>query len=39
LPAAKLALPIAEHTGCSHDRNGLANTRTALTVAPIRFLL
>ena len=32
------ALLIAEHTGCSQDRNGLTNTRTTLTRFPIRLL-
>src|SRR5205823_7425089 len=32
------ALPIAEHTGCSHDRNGLTNTRTTLAWFPVRLL-
>ena len=30
---------LAEHTGCSQDRNGLTNTRTTLTVAPVRLLM
>jgi fatty acid desaturase len=30
---------LAEHTGCTEDRNGLTNTRTTLTVAPVRFLM
>ena len=33
------ALLIAEHTGCSQDRNGLTNTRTTLTRLPIRLLM
>jgi fatty acid desaturase len=33
------ALLIAEHTGCSRDRNGLTNTRTTLTSFPIRLLM
>jgi fatty acid desaturase len=33
------ALLIAEHTGCSRDRNGLTNTRTTLTRFPIRLLM
>jgi fatty acid desaturase len=33
------ALLIAEHTGCSQDRNGLTNTRTTLTRFPIRLLM
>jgi fatty acid desaturase len=30
---------LAEHTGCSADRNGLTNTRTTLTSAPVRLLM
>jgi fatty acid desaturase len=30
---------LAEHTGCSQDRNGLTNTRTTLTMAPVRLLM
>jgi fatty acid desaturase len=30
---------LAEHTGCSEDRNGLTNTRTTLTSAPVRLLM
>jgi len=30
---------LAEHTGCTLDRNGLTNTRTTLTLAPVRFLM
>ena len=30
---------IAEHTGCSQDRNGLTNTRTTLASFPIRLLM
>jgi fatty acid desaturase len=30
---------LAEHTGCSFDNNPLANTRTTLTLAPLRFLM
>jgi fatty acid desaturase len=30
---------LAEHTGCSRDRNGLTNTRTTLTSAPVRLLM
>jgi fatty acid desaturase len=33
------ALLIAEHTGCSEDRNGLTNTRTTLASFPIRLLM
>lgn len=28
-----------EHTGCSEDSNGLTNTRTMLTAAPVRLLM
>ena len=44
LPAL-LAMPllraylITEHTGCSQDGNGLSNTRTTLTVFPIRLIM
>jgi fatty acid desaturase len=30
---------LAEHTGCSEDRNGLTNTRTTLTSGPVRLLM
>ncbi len=30
---------LAEHTGCTEDRNGLTNTRTTLTCAPVRLLM
>ena len=30
---------LAEHTGCTHDRDGLTNTRTTLTAWPIRLLM
>src|SRR4029077_20245710 len=30
---------LAEHTGCTHDRDGLTNTRTTLTARPIRLLM
>jgi fatty acid desaturase len=33
------ALLIAEHTGCSPDRNGLTNTRTTLASFPVRLLM
>lgn len=33
------ALLICEHTGCSRDRNGLANTRTTVTNPAIRLLM
>ena len=33
------ALLVAEHTGCSQDRNGLTNTRTTLTWFPVRLLM
>ena len=42
---ALLAMPllraylITEHTGCSQDSNGLSNTRTTLTVFPIRLIM
>jgi fatty acid desaturase len=32
-------LLLAEHTGCSLDDNSLTNTRTTLTLAPLRFLM
>ena len=37
-PALRAYL-LAEHTGCSEDRNGLTNTRTTLTSAPVRLLM
>ena len=30
---------MAEHTGCSEDRNGLTNTRTTYCTLPARFLM
>jgi fatty acid desaturase len=30
---------LAEHTGCSHDRDGLTNTRTTLTNELVRLLM
>jgi fatty acid desaturase len=30
---------LAEHTGCSLDDNSLTNTRTTLTLAPLRFMM
>jgi fatty acid desaturase len=30
---------LVEHTGCTHDRNGLTNTRTTLTAWPVRLLM
>jgi fatty acid desaturase len=30
---------LAEHTGCTFDNNALTNTRTTLTLAPLRFLM
>ena len=30
---------LAEHTGCTHDRDGLTNTRTTLTNALVRLLM
>ena len=30
---------LAEHTGCTQDRNGLTNTRTTLTSAAVRLLM
>lgn len=30
---------LAEHTGCTEDRNGLTNTRTTLTNAAVRLLM
>lgn len=30
---------LAEHTGCTQDSNGLTNTRTTLTIWPVRLLL
>jgi fatty acid desaturase len=33
------AILITEHTGCSHDENGLTNTRTTMASFPIRLLM
>ncbi len=33
------AFLIVEHTGCTHDANGLTNTRTTRASLPIRFLM
>ncbi len=33
------AILIVEHTGCTEDANGLTNTRTTLTMAPVRALM
>ena len=33
------AYVLAEHTGCTLDRNGLTNTRTTLTNAAVRLLM
>jgi fatty acid desaturase len=30
---------LAEHTGCSEERNGLTNTRTTMASIPVRFLM
>lgn len=30
---------LAEHTGCTLDDNSLTNTRTTLTIAPVRWLM
>jgi fatty acid desaturase len=30
---------LAEHSGCSFSSDGLANTRTTLTIAPVRWLM
>jgi fatty acid desaturase len=37
-PILRLIL-LAEHTGCSLDANPFANTRTTLTLTPVRFLM
>lgn len=37
-PFLRLLL-LAEHTGCAYSTDGLANTRTTLTVAPVRWLM
>ncbi|MEG3437466.1 fatty acid desaturase [Pannus brasiliensis CCIBt3594] len=33
------AILLSEHTGCTNDNNPLTNTRTTLTLWPIRFLM
>ncbi len=33
------AILIVEHTGCSEDTNGLTNTRTTLTLWPVRLFM
>ena len=38
LPFLRLYL-LSEHTGCSEDDDGLTNTRTTLSVWPVRFLM
>jgi fatty acid desaturase len=38
LPFLRLYL-LSEHTGCSEDDDGLTNTRTTVSVWPIRFLM
>jgi fatty acid desaturase len=30
---------LSEHTGCTHEENPLTNTRTTLTLFPLRFLM
>lgn len=37
-PLLRLYL-LTEHTGCTEDANGLTNTRTMLTTAPVRLLM
>jgi fatty acid desaturase len=37
-PVLRLLL-LAEHTGCAYGDDGLANTRTTLTLAPLRTLM
>ena len=37
-PVLRLLL-LAEHTGCSYGDDGLTNTRTTLTLAPVRWLM
>jgi fatty acid desaturase len=32
-------LLLAEHTGCAYSSDGLDNTRTTLTIAPVRWLM
>jgi fatty acid desaturase len=38
LPLLRLYL-LTEHTGCSEDDDGLSNTRTTISVWPVRFLM
>lgn len=38
LPFLRLYL-LSEHTGCSEDDDGLSNTRTTLSLWPVRFLM
>jgi len=38
LPFLRLYL-LSEHTGCSEDDDGLTNTRTTISVWPVRFLM
>lgn len=38
LPLLRLYL-LTEHTGCSEDDDGLTNTRTTISVWPVRFLM
>jgi fatty acid desaturase len=33
------AILLSEHTGCTNDNNPLTNTRTTLTLLPLRFLM
>lgn len=33
------AILLAEHGGCTHDNNPFTNTRTTLTLVPLRFLM
>ena len=37
-PVLRLLL-LVEHTGCAYGDDGLANTRTTLTLAPVRWLM
>jgi fatty acid desaturase len=38
LPFLRLYL-LSEHTGCTEDDDGLTNTRTTVSVWPVRFLM
>jgi fatty acid desaturase len=38
LPFLRLYL-LSEHTGCSEDDDGLTNTRTTVSLWPVRFLM